>query len=153
MSKRHVLIKALRRVGAFRVKHNREQNLTLGLHLMNTYDDLKRRGLDEEVALAGGLHSIYGTNAFKRATLGPEKRVVIRELFGDRAERLAWLFGHINRPKGLESGDVRDWKTGEPVEIADDDLRDLKLIEIANLIDNGAQLSKYPNLEQLLKEQ
>jgi hypothetical protein len=78
--------------------------------------------------------------------------VVIRELFGDRAERLAWLFSQINRPKGLESGDVRDWKTGEPVEIADDDLRDLKLIEIANLIDNGAQLSKYPNLERLLKE-
>ena len=88
MSRRHILFAALKRMGAFKKKHNSKMNLTLGLHLMNTYEDLIRRGVDEEVALAGGLHSIYGTNAFQNATATQDKRIVLQKLFSERVERL-----------------------------------------------------------------
>jgi len=148
VSKRHLLFVALKRLGAFRKMHNSHVGRTLGEHLVNTYDDLIRMGADEEVALAGGLHSIYGTNSFKKVTLSPEHRPVIAGLFGERAEQLAWDFSRINRPAGLENGDVRDYKTGEKLEV---DLDALRLIEVANLIDNGVKLSKYPNLERMIK--
>jgi hypothetical protein len=147
MSRRHILFAALKRLGAFKKKHNEKMNLTLGLHLLNTHDDLVRMGADEEVALAGGLHSIYGTNAFRSATASPDKRVVLQKLFGERAERLAWLFGRINRPGCLEVGNAKDWRTGERVDLSPEDLRDLRLIEIANLRDNGTSLDRYPWLK------
>lgn len=148
MSKRHLLIIALKRVGAFKKQHNRRMGLTLGEHLTNTYDDLKRMGADEDVALAGGLHSIYGTNAFRNQTLTSEKRPIIKGLFGEKAERLAWTFSQINRPKCFEGETVRDWKTGEPVEVSEEDFKDLMLIEVANLSDNGSDLSQFPNLKR-----
>jgi hypothetical protein len=152
MSKRHILLAVLKRTGAFKKQHNRRMGLTLGEHLTNTYDDLKRMGADEDVALAGGLHSIYGTNAFRDGTLGPDKRPVIRGLFGERTERLAWIFSQINRPHCFEGEAVKNWKTGDPIEIEPADWDDLKLIEVANLIDNGANIGKYPNLERFHHE-
>ena len=147
MSRRHLLFTALKRVGAFRKMHRSHVGRTLGEHLMNTYDDLLRMGADEDVALGGGLHSIYGTNSFKKMTLTTDQRPVIAGLFGERAEQLAWDFSRINRPAGLESGDVRDYRTGEKLEV---DLEALRLIEVANLIDNGVKLAKYPNLERMI---
>jgi hypothetical protein len=152
VSRRHILLLALKRLGTFKKQHNRRMGLTLGEHLTNTYDDLIRIGADEDVALAGGLHSIYGTNSFKFATVKPDQRPIIRELFGERAERLAWLFCIINRPQGLETGHIYDWKTKQPVDLSSEDLRDLRLIEIANLSDNGAKLTNYPNLERFYEE-
>lgn len=152
MSKRHILLVALKRVGAFKTQHNRRMGLTLGEHLVNTYDDLKRMGADEEVALAGGLHSVYGTNAFRKQSVDAEKRPIIRGLFGDRTERLAWLFSRINRPMCFEGETLKDWRTGQPIEISPEDLRDLKLIEVANLSDNGSDLSQFPNLRRFYDE-
>jgi hypothetical protein len=152
VSRRHVLLVALKRTGAFKKQHNRRMGLTLGEHLVNTYDDLLRMGAEEDVALAGGLHSIYGTNSFRETSVSSDQRPVIKGLFGERAERLAWLFSTINRPQGLESGDIRDWRSGEPVEASENDFRDLRLIEVANLRDNGAKLSNFPNLERFNQE-
>lgn len=149
MSRRHLLFVALKRLGAFRKMHNSHVGRTLGEHLVNTYDDLIRLGVKEEIALGGGLHSIYGTNAFKQTTVQPDQRHIIRGLFGERPERLAWLFSRINRPKGLESGDIRDHETGEPILVFEEDIEALRLIEVANLLDNGVKLSKYPNLQRI----
>ena len=129
--------------------HQSHIGRTLGEHLVNTYDDLIRMGADEDVALGGGLHSIYGTNVFQKVTVTPEQRHVIRGLFGERAEQLAWDFSRVNRPDGLESGDVRDYRTGEHIEV---DLEALRLIEVANLVDNGVKLVKYPNLKRMLPQ-
>lgn len=109
-------------------------------------------GADEDVALAGGLHSIYGTNAFTDTTVGSDKRPVIRQLFGEKAERLAWLFSQINRPQCFEGQKLKNWKTGEPVEVSEEDLKDLMLIEVANLSDNDEKLTSFPNLERFYHE-
>lgn len=152
MSKRHLLLIALKRVGAFKKQHNRKMGLTLGEHLTNTYDDLKRMGADEEVALAGGLHSVYGTNSFRERTIPIDQRAVLQQLFGARAERLAWLFCTINRPQCFEGEAIKNWRTGDPVDVTADELRDLKLIEVANLGDNGVNLSKFPTLSRFYDE-
>ena len=146
MSRRHLLFIALKRLGTFRKMHNSHIGRTLGEHLVNTYDDLLRMGADEDVALGGGLHSIYGTNIFQKVTVTPDQRHIIAGLFGERAEKLAWDFSRINRPEGLESGDVRDYRTGEPIEV---DLEALRLIEVANLIDNDVKLVRYPTLHRI----
>jgi len=151
-SKRHLLLIALKRLGAFKQQHNRRMGLTLGEHLVNTYDDLKRMGADEDIALAGGLHSVYGTNAFRKQTLGADKRPVIKGLFGEKPERLAWLFSQINRPKCFEGEPVKDWRTDQPLEISEEDFRNLMLIEVANLSDNGSDLAQYPNLRRFYAE-
>jgi hypothetical protein len=132
--------------------HQSHVGKTLGEHLVNTYDDLKRLGAEEDVAIAGGLHSIYGTNAFKHATVLPSQRGIIRGLFGERAERLAWIFSHANRPEGIEEGKLVDYKTNEPIEVSGDDMKALEMIEIVNLMDNGVKLDKYPNLSRRHEE-
>ena len=129
--------------------HNSHIGRTLGEHLINTYDDLVRMGAEEDVALGGGLHSIYGTNAFKKITVTPEQRPIIQGLFGERAERLAWLFSRVNRPKGLEDGYPLDYQTGQPLAMTEQDFEDLQMIEVANLLDNGVKLAKYPTLHQI----
>lgn len=150
MSKRHLLVLALKRMGAFYMTHNKRLEKKLGEHLLNTYDGLKRLGAEEDVALAGGLHSIYGTSVFRKVTVPPERRAVIRGLFGERAERLAWLFSTINRPQCLEGLEpVKDWKTGKLIEVSEQDLADLRLIEVANLGDNGSTLANYPYLREI----
>lgn len=149
MSRRHLLFVALKRLGAFRKMHNSHVGRTLGEHLVNTYDDLLRMGADEDVALGGGLHSIYGTNAFKQVTVAPDQRHIIRGLFGERPELLAWLFSRINRPAGLETGNLLDYETGQFIHVSEQELEDLRLIEVANLLDNGVKLSKYPNLQRI----
>jgi len=150
VSKRHLLVVALKRMGAFHMNHNKRLEKKLGEHLLNTYDGLKAIGAEEDVALAGGLHSIYGTSVFRKVTVPPERRAVIRGLFGERAERLAWLFSTLNRPACLEGTEpMRDWQTGELVEVSAEDFADLQLIEVVNLGDNGSTLARYPTLREL----
>jgi hypothetical protein len=129
--------------------HRSHIGRTLGEHLVNTYDDLLRMGAEEDVALGGGLHSIYGTNAFKKVTVTPEQRPIIQGLFGERAERLAWLFSRVNRPRGLEDGHPLDYETKRPLAMTEQDFEDLQMIEVANLLDNGVKLAKYPTLHRI----
>jgi hypothetical protein len=129
--------------------HQSHIGRTLGEHLVNTYDDLLRMGADEDVALGGGLHSIYGTNIFQTVTVRPDQRPIIAGLFGERAERLAWVFSRINRPAGLETGNLLDYETGQFILVTEQELEDLRLIEVANLIDNGVKLSQYPTLHRI----
>jgi hypothetical protein len=106
-------------------------------------------GAEEDVALGGGLHSIYGTNAFRQVTVTPEQRPIIQGLFGERAERLAWLFSRVNRPTGLEDGYPLDHETGKPLAMTEQEFEDLQLIEVANLIDNSVKLAQYPTLNRI----
>lgn len=137
-------------VGAFARKHS---GRTLGQHLIGTALLLHRAGCPEHVVVAGALHSIYGTNAFKAQTLDQKDRPQIAQVFGARAERLAWLFGTINRPRGLEDGKPVDWRTKRPVEISDDELMELRLIEAANLIEQGASIDRFPLIRAAWKKE
>ena len=142
MSERKTLKDYLRRIGAFKTQHDRKTKRSLGQHLIGTYDLLTRAGCEEATALAGGLHSIYGTSVFKRATVQPTDihRAAVAKIFGTYVEKLAFLFHIFDRPKGLESGEPRPrWSVD--ITISKRELRDLRLIEASN------QLEQRPNID------
>jgi len=102
-------------------------------HLYNVEDILRICGVNESVCLAGLYHSIYGTNYFK-IKLGQD-RSTIKEIIGERAEQLAWLFCNANRPFCWFCGNNLAMIDGTSIVIDAATLHDLQMIEGANLLE------------------
>jgi len=137
-------------VGAVRIDHT---SGTLMQHLLRVYDLLRLKGCAEHVCAAGAVHSIFGTNAFKTATLTPAHQDRVEAVVGPAATRLALLFSNLARPATLEMAVKQNQLTlttnsGEPVVVDQATLDDLVRIEAANLADQSA-LAKYPAIQQM----
>jgi len=129
-----LLVKFLEDIGANKRAH---KNGTLANHLIRVYHLIKSSGMNDIVALAGGLHSVYGTNAFKDKVL-EKSDTILKDTFGSEVDRLVRLFSEIDRPNVLENPD------GSLSEV---DLFLMQAIECANLYDQGElNPDKYPNL-------
>ena len=129
--------------------------IVLGTHLLGVYDLLKKYNSSTSTCIAGGLHSVYGTNIFKGLRASDERRKAVISTFGESPARLVYLFSTINRPIGLETGRLVDVKSGELVVISSAELHALRLIEAANLIDQslGGQLHRdYPSIAAVWDE-
>jgi SM-20-related protein len=124
----------LKSVGADRKPH---KDGSLQDHLMRTFHILKASGATDLLALAGGLHSVYGTNAYLNACL-PANDTQIKVQFGSEVDRLVRLFSSLNRPSVLENPDGS---------LSDGDLFCMRCIECANLYDQQELTpQRYPNL-------
>lgn len=134
MTRIEALKKVLKALKADEIKHS---GRTLYDHLIGVHDMLQSANCDEHVCLAGAAHSLYGTNAFKRVTIPHTMRHALVKVIGPRAERLAWLFSTINRPRAIEDGDNED----------------LMLIEAANLLEQGGSLDKWPHIRAAWERQ
>jgi hypothetical protein len=132
---------------------------TLLEHLSGTWNLMHNAGLRDALCIAGLFHSVYGTNAFRTITVAQQERDTVRNLIGDEAENLAWIFGNIPRPRVLISALTKD---GELVLtnrlrdrfidcISGHTVRELQAIECANLLEQG-ELWKTPQLTELAKE-
>lgn len=77
-----------RELGAAEISHSENTYLS---HASGVYRDLKSWGCSRELCEAGVFHSIYGTELFQKFTLPLERRSEVRELIGQRAERLVYL--------------------------------------------------------------
>lgn len=128
------LKKLLKALGADKKAHS---GRTLYDHLVGVHDMLKAAGCEEAVCLAGAAHSLYGTSTFRHQTLQHAQRHALVRIIGPRAEKLAYTFGTINRPRAIEDGDSED----------------LKLVEAANLIEQGGSLAKWPNIRAAWERQ
>jgi hypothetical protein len=142
----------LRRVGAAKYGH---QSGSLHDHLVRTFSLLEERRFDESVCFGGGLHSVYGTNAYGLAVLTPRDRATVAEEFGVRAEELASLFGMLERPQTLESpreltdqAAVVELRGGQTMSLQREMFDDLRKIECANLTDQN-ELSKHGTLSAI----
>lgn len=131
--------------GADKTRHS---GRSLFDHLVGTHDLLQRWGNREEVCNAGLFHSIYGTRHFKTMSWPLENRHVIRELIGREAEWLAYLFCAAARPSAfLEAskvdaphiGIVTDHFRNVELVLTPEELRDLREIEVANLLEQGSK--------------
>src|SRR3954469_24054734 len=71
---------------------------TLFDHLVGTHTLLEWWGNSDDVCNAGLFHSIYGTNYFQRRPWPIKDRATIRELIGNTAELMVYLFATSNRP-------------------------------------------------------
>jgi SM-20-related protein len=140
--------------GAHKIDHAQG---SLHDHLVRVYELLEKRSVPASVAYGGGLHSIYGTNAFKTKLMEPHQstRAMVAGVFGQEAEELAYRFSLLDRPQGLENPLTTGKGTcyvpmrfQENAEISFEYLNRLRFIECANLVDQGS-LEKWPNLTNL----
>jgi SM-20-related protein len=129
-----LLINFIKKIGADKRPHKAGN---LGDHLLRTFYLLKTVQAPDHIALAGGLHSVYSTNAYKTPTL-PWESTQIEDVFGKEVDRWVRMFSKIDKPNCLENPDGS---------LSDLDLFALRLIECANLYDQGSlDPARLPNL-------
>jgi hypothetical protein len=91
----------LKELGADTIAHRANRNLLE--HLIAIYELLARWHHEQPVAVAGLMHSVYGTSAFETACVAPSERQRVRAIVGEQAERLAYLFSAMERDQFLDS--------------------------------------------------
>lgn len=124
----------LKLIGTSKIKHS---NRNLYEHLANTSGLLQQWLEPEDVQLAGLFHSIYGTSQFHTCAFPIEGRHIIKQVIGDRAESLAYMFCLSDRSKF-------PWA---PAVLSDNIAAELYTIEAANLIE---QKDDAPYVARLL---
>ena len=123
------LVEFLAGLGTERVEHTEGSFLE---HLIAVYHDLKKWGCDEDLCRAGMFHSIYGTEKFQKFALPISRRDEVRQLIGERAERLAYINCAMDRAtfdRAVERGTgpyvIADRLTKQSFELSDDEFDDL----------------------------
>jgi hypothetical protein len=106
-------------------------------HLIGVYKLMEAKGCTEELCRAGMFHSLYGTERFQGFKLPLERRVDVRALIGERAERLAYINCAMDRSTFdravKQAGDrytITDRLTGENVSLSREDFDDLCRIHL-----------------------
>ena len=101
-------------------------------HLVGVYRLMEERGCTQELCRAGMFHSIYGTQRFQGFKLPLSRRPEVRDLIGERAERLAYVNCAMDRASfdralelDAEPYRVLDRLTGEEVPLSREDFDDL----------------------------
>lgn len=101
-------------------------------HLLAVHRLMLEQGCDIDACRAGLFHSIYGTEEFQRFQLPLERRVELRALVGERAERLAYLNCAMDRAsfdRALERAEppypMRDRLTRAEVVLSREDFDDV----------------------------
>jgi aspartate beta-hydroxylase len=115
---------------------------TLLDHLIGTAAILRRWGLPPAVQRAGLIHSVYGTETYRRAVAGAGDREEVAAVAGADAERLAHLFAAI--PRALLFAGTHRWARGLPGDPARDELDAVIAIHIANLAEQAAGAGGTP---------
>jgi len=111
-------------------------------HCASVYRDMKKWGFDEDLARAGLFHSIYGTGIFQKFGLPLERRAEVREMIGERAEKVAYLFcamDYDSFDRELERGtppySMIDRFTGEPVEMTPAEFEDVARVQLVDWLE------------------
>ena len=118
-------------------------------HLIGVMRDLEAWGCERDVCRAGLFHSIYGTELFRRFSLPLERRAEVRELIGERAERLAFANCLMDRSSCdalLESEGpyrLRNRETGEAIELSREDYDDLVRVHLCDWLEQVARSSRW----------
>lgn len=135
------------RLGIAEVDHSDKSFLA---HLIGVYQDMKTHGCNEELARAGMFHSIYGTQMFQGFKLGLEERPKVRELIGERAERLAYCNCAMDRPSFDRILDQQqapyrflDRITHETIELSREDFDDLCKIHLYDWLEQVPRSQKW----------
>ena len=134
-------------LGVENVPHTKKTFLA---HLISVYRLMEDRGCSEEVCRAGMFHSIYGTERFQGFKSPLERRAEIRDLIGERAERLAYLNCAVNRAsfdRALEQNGephrIVDRLTGEEVPLSREDFDDLCRIHLYDWLEQAPRSENW----------
>jgi hypothetical protein len=115
-------------------------------HLVAVYRLMEAEGCNEELCRAGMFHSIYGTELFQGFKLGLERRAEVRELIGERAERLGYLNCAMYRAafdqaviEGTQPYRFTDRITGEESTLTPADFDDLCRVHLYDWLEQVAR--------------
>jgi len=133
------LIEFLRREGADELRHGRRR--TLLDHLVETYALMRRWKQPLWLQHAALIHSVYGTDRFKRSLLTAHVRTQLGQIAGDWSERLAYLFCDTPR-EPLLAGTYR-WSRMRS-DITDEEHDALVLLHLANLAEQACARDGSP---------
>jgi len=135
------LTQFLIQLGVENVSHTQK---TYMAHLVNLYRLMEAHGADLELCAAGMFHSIYGTEVFQGFKLPVERRQEVRDLIGERAERLAYWNCFMDRSsldRAVERGKppyvIRHRETGETVELSERDFNDLCRVHLFDWLEQA----------------
>ena len=125
---------------------------TLWDHLIGTFEILRAWGANTDVCLAGLLHSIYSTQFFAHSLFSVSQRNKIAAKIGVRAEHTAYAFCVIDRRclrkilplKSAVSTPLRNCKTGQLIRVSQTTLRALRLIDMANELEQQQRRPRPP---------
>ena len=126
---------------------------TLIDHLQKTYELLKQWNNPDYVCLAGLFHSIYGTQIYKKQTLGLYKREIIKNAIGIEAEYLVYLFCIMDRGyfyNNLGSNKLRSSQDETYILISEKTKRNLCEILVANRLEQEKRKMKKLELDNNL---
>ena len=126
-------------LGIEKVAHSQKSYLG---HLVSLYRLMESEGCTEELCRAGMFHSIYGTEKFQGFKLELVDRPKVRDMIGERAEKLAYLncamdratFDAVLDQTGATYRFV-DRITKEPVELSRADYDDLCRVHLYDWIE------------------
>ena len=131
------LVDFLRSLGTDEIDHTGHDFLT---HLRAVHDLLAENDAGDELSAAGLFHSIYGTEKFQDFSLPLSARAQVRELIGDRAERIAWLNCVMDRSTfdaavsaalaGKAGISISDQEGNPAIQMSRDELRDLAHVHL-----------------------
>ncbi len=126
-------------VGADGIAHTEKSYLA---HAIGVYNDLKDWGCDEDLCRAGMYHSIYGTEHFQKFTLALEHRDEVRQLIGERSERIAYCNCAMDRAAFDAAAKQQqppyrflDRITGNEVELEPDEFEDLCRVHLCDWLE------------------
>jgi hypothetical protein len=141
---------ALSESGTTNVAH---MNGDLLQHMTNVYRGLERMGRPPHVMVAGLFHGIYGTHALREMEvfdLPDHRREQVRELIGERAERLVYAFcvmtyeslGKSVRNMMRPGGRPALWNrhTNSLMEIPPEEFNEILWVKLADLLAHVPQL-------------
>ena len=126
-------------LGTDSVPHTGEKGFLA--HLIGVYRDLESWGCDRDVCRAGLFHSIYGTQLFQQFCLPLDRRDEVRQLIGDRAERLAFVNCLMDRSSfdrlipGRGPYRISPRLSGETIELNEQDFHDLCVVHLCNWLE------------------
>jgi hypothetical protein len=118
-------------------------------HLIGVYTDLKEWGGDEDLALSGLFHSIYGTETFQKFALPLERRAEVRELIGERAERLAYVNCALTRDSldtsVAEGGSPHLWDrfTDRPLPVDEEEFTRLITLHLCDRLEQAGRSQNW----------
>lgn len=146
------VLSKLERFGISKTGHGQTSLLA---HLQGTHNILQAWESPSYVCLAGLCHSIYGTESFSKTPVTLDNREYVRNLIGEEAERLAYLFGaHVKetfwKNLDLDSGySIDDRFTKQAAPISAKDLADIITVTLANWLEQRPRSDpKYQFIRQ-----
>ena len=137
----------LKSLGVSEVPHTEH---TYMAHLAAVYKGLESWGCGEDACLGGMFHSIYGTEIFTGFMLPYERRGEVRDVIGERAERLAWLNCVMDRTSFDEAARrtggpyfFRNRLTGKTVGVEGGAFEDLCRIHLFDWLEQVSRSKKW----------